>query len=337
MLILPLMPHIYLRKYAWLEQPTADQQAEKYPSGLRPHTSIAENPEARMTTSPIALTSLLNRFPCALAAAALTLATTLALAQSNALPPTTPSGKPLAFTIVSIKRHGNAPSGGGMEGCYVNSCHFVDRPLLAFIMVAYNLTQKPILRDPLPSDSDLFDLDAKIDLADMPATPLSSSQLAEMLQSVLADRFHLRVHHETRTLPVYNIVLAKGGLKMKESAPPVPGASGNSASPTGTAPRRCFAKSADNGSRVMHDCAMNDIKNILEGPTGRYVIDKTGLTGHYDFELRWTPDDTPADSPIANGPSIFAAVQEQLGLKLEPAKAPVEVLVIDSAQRPSEN
>ena len=82
---------------------------------------------------------------------------------------------------------------------------------------------------------------------------------------------------------------------------------------------------------------MNDIRNILEGPSGRHLIDKTGLTGRYDFDLHWTPDDTPADSPLAGGPSIFTAVQEQLGLKLESAKAPVEVLVIDSAQPPTPN
>jgi uncharacterized protein (TIGR03435 family) len=266
-------------------------------------------------------------------AAALALATPLALAQQ---PLTAPSGKPLAFTIVSIKRHGNA-LGGGVEGCYVDGCHFVDRPLLAFIMVAYNLSQKPILGNPLPGDSDLFDLDAKIDLVDLPAVPLSSRQLADMLRPVLADRFQLRVHHETRTLPVYNIVLAKGGLKMKESAPPAPVTLGSRASPSGTPTRRCFAKSVGNSSRVEHDCTMNDIRNILEGPSGRYLVDKTGLAGRYDFELHWTPDDMPADSPLAGGPSVFTAVQEQLGLKLEPSIAPLDVLVIDSAQRPSEN
>jgi uncharacterized protein (TIGR03435 family) len=82
---------------------------------------------------------------------------------------------------------------------------------------------------------------------------------------------------------------------------------------------------------------MNDIRNILEGPSGRYVIDKTGLAGRYDFELQWTPDDTPADSPLAGGPSIFTAVEEQLGLKLESARAPVDVLVVDSAEQPSPN
>jgi uncharacterized protein (TIGR03435 family) len=286
-----------------------------------------QNLEARMTTTHSALIPRRNRFLRALAAATITLATPLALAQSNAPPPTTPSGKPLAFSIVSIKRHGNTP-GGGKEGCYVDSCHFVDRPLLAFIMVAYNLSLKPIVGDPLPGDSDRFDLDAKIDPADMPATPLSSPQLAEMLQPVLADRFQLRVHHETRTRPVYNIVLAKGGLKMKESAAPTP---------TGTSPESCYHTSVGNGLRVEHDCTMNDVRNTLEGPSGRYLIDKTGLTGRYDFELRWTPDNTPPDSPLAGGPSIFTAVQEQLGLKLESANVPVDVLVVDSAQKPTPN
>ena len=82
---------------------------------------------------------------------------------------------------------------------------------------------------------------------------------------------------------------------------------------------------------------MNDIRNILEGPSGRYLIDKTGLTGRYDFELHWTPDNTPTDSPLAGGPSIFTAVQEQLGLKLESAKAAVDILVIDSAKPPTPN
>lgn len=284
-----------------------------------------------MTKTYSAGISRRNPLLSTLPATALTLAAPLALTQQA---PTTPSGKPLAFTIVSIKRHGNASGEGGKEGCSIDSCHFVDRPLLAFIMVAYNLSQKPVHGNPLPGDADLYDLDAKIDPADLPATPLSSRQLADMLQPVLADRFQLRVHHETRTLPVYLIVLAKGGLKMKESAPP---ASGSPASPTGTPPPGCYHTSVGNGLRVERNCTTSDIRNILEGPTGRYVIDKTGLTGRYDFELHWTPDDTPADSPPAGGPSIFTAVEEQLGLKLEPSTAPIDVLVIDSAQPPSPN
>ena len=88
-------------------------------------------------------------------------------------------------------------------------------------------------------------------------------------------------------------------------------------------------------------CTTEDLRNILEGPSGRYVVDKTGLTGRYDFELRWTPastpEDTHAESPDSGAPSLFTAVQEQLGLKLEPTKAPVDVLVVDSAKPPTPN
>ena len=155
-----------------------------------------------MTTTRSARTSLRNRILCALAATVLTLATPFALAQSNAQPPTTPSGKPLAFTIVSIKRHGNVSEREGNEGCYVDSCHFVDRPLLAFIMVAYNLSQQPIHGDPLAGDSDLFDLNAKIDPADLPTTPAhlppARRHVAACARRSLPSPSSLRVAHPPR-------------------------------------------------------------------------------------------------------------------------------------------
>jgi uncharacterized protein (TIGR03435 family) len=87
----------------------------------------------------------------------------------------------------------------------------------------------------------------------------------------------------------------------------------------------------------MEGCTMDALAFTLSGTTGRTVIDKTGIAGRYSFELHWTPDNTPADSPIVGGPSIFTAVQEQLGLKLQPSTAQLDVLVIDYAQKPSEN
>jgi len=264
-------------------------------------------------------------------AAILLLAASPTLAQSNPPPPASPSGKPLAFTIVSIRPHGNAPAAGGSEGCNIDRCHFAERPLLAFIMVAYNLSAKAIIGDPLSGDADLFDLDAKIDPADMPATPLTSAQLAAMLQPILADRFQLRVHRETRTFSVYDLVITKGSVKMKESAP------GSSTRPASAPLTGCYHTSIGNGLRIEHDCTMQDIANILQGPSGRTIVDKTKLTGRYDLDLHWTPDNTPADSPIAGGPSILNALQEQLGLKLEPSIAPLEVLIVDSAQKPSPN
>ena len=252
------------------------------------------------------------------------LAVSLSLAQANPAPPATPSGKPLAFSIVSIRPHGNAPA--GTEGCNVDSCRFVDVPLRLLIDTAYNLSDKLVFGGPSWASSDHFDLDAKIDPPDLPATPLSRQQLVDMLQPVLADRFQLRVHHETRSFPAFNLVLAKGGSKLK----PAVLAPGTPAGP-------CQIASRGEGLTSAHNCWMDAIAHLLWSPSGRTVIDKTGLTGRYDFELHWTPDSVPADSPLAGGPSIFTAVQEQLGLKLSPSTAPLDVLVIDSAQRPSEN
>ena len=258
-----------------------------------------------------------------LAAASLLLGTPFALAQPPAAtsPPTTPSGKPLAFTIVSIRPHGNAPP--GPEGCTVDACHFIDVPLHALINAAYSISGKLIFGGPSWMNEDRFDIDAKIDPADLPTPPPTRLQLIEMLQPVLVDRFQLRVHHETRTFPAYNLVLAKGGSKLKLST----------AAPGGP----CGVSSQGNGIFVLRNCWMDAIAHALWTPSGRTVIDKTGLTGRYDCEIHWTPDNTPADSPLAAGPSIFTAVQEQLGLKLEPSTAPLDVLVIDSAQKPSQN
>lgn len=213
-----------------------------------------------------------------------------------------------------------------MEGCNVDSCRFVNITLRFLIDAAYNLPDKFIVGGPTWAYSDNFDLDAKIDPADLPATPATRRQLVDMLQPVLADRFQLRVHHEMRSFPVYNLVLARGGSRLKPAAL----APGTPAGP-------CQIGSKGNGFSSLHNCWMDAIARFLSSPSGRFVVDKTGLSGRYDFELHWTPDDTPADSAVAGGPSIFTAVQEQLGLKLEPSTAPLDVLVIDSAEKPSPN
>jgi uncharacterized protein (TIGR03435 family) len=148
----------------------------------------------------------------------------------------------------------------------------------------------------------------------------------ERLQAVLAQRFNLKCHFEARELPVYNLVLAKGGVKLK---------------PTSADPKDIGRLGSDhsNGNSRIYGTGIRlpFIAAILSGKVGRIVIDKTGLTGIYDFAVTYA-DDGDADSSLtASGPSIFTAVEEQLGLKLEPGKGPVPVLAIDSINRPSEN
>lgn len=147
-------------------------------------------------------------------------------------------------------------------------------------------------------------------------------EVRKKLQALLAERFELRVHTETRELPLYRLVPAKNGPKIAaanstgDSAPS--GIQSNCGRITGT--RTTMANLAIYLSRQLH----------------RPVEDHSGLTETYSFEVEWTPDDAPC-SPPTEGPSIFTALQEKLGLRLESAKGPQEVLVIDSAGRPSEN
>jgi uncharacterized protein (TIGR03435 family) len=152
-----------------------------------------------------------------------------------------------------------------------------------------------------------------------------------MLQSLLEERFKLRLHRESREEPVYELVVAGGGPRMKQAADSL------------KQPQRGLrmGRGQLTGTAAPISILINQISQQL----GRSVIDKTGLTGQYDFELKWTPEfnqsqASPADpgpQPDLGGPSIFTAIQEQLGLKLESTKGPVEVIVIDSAEKPSEN
>jgi uncharacterized protein (TIGR03435 family) len=152
-----------------------------------------------------------------------------------------------------------------------------------------------------------------------------------MQQSLLADRFQLKAHFETREMPVYQLVLAKGGSKLKENPDPT---------------KRRFATNASSirGSATIHD--LIDILECSADIGGREVIDKTGLTGAYDFSLKWTPLQTAAapgggsgtaPSPDVEGVSLFTAIEEQLGLRLVSAKGSGQVLVIDHIEQPSEN
>ena len=198
------------------------------------------------------------------------------------------------------------------------------------LKTAYQVEDFQILGAPGWLDSDRFDIEAKA-VGDPPR-----SQVLLMLQSLLADRFKLALHRETRELPVYELMLAKSGPKFKEK--PCVGQPGPD-NPCGG-----FTGSL-RGMLVGRVVPTRELAEALATLLNRSVLDKTGLTGNYDFDLNWTPDgatirgpgDPDAPPPDPNGPSIFTAVQEQLGLELKSAKGPVEVLVIDHAEKPDAN
>jgi uncharacterized protein (TIGR03435 family) len=168
----------------------------------------------------------------------------------------------------------------------------------------------------------MYAVEARVSAEDAAAfARLKRDEKAGMMQSVFAERFGMRAHMETREMPAYALVLAKSGSKLKEP----------SATATGSSQ---FDEST--GEVKWANWPLTNLTFVLSKETGRPVVDKTGLTGKYDFTLEYTPADRAATDESGR-PSIFTALEEQLGLKLVPTKQPVEVLVVDSIEQPTEN
>jgi uncharacterized protein (TIGR03435 family) len=192
-----------------------------------------------------------------------------------------------------------------------------------FICGAYEKLDFQCLGGPGWLDSDRYDVEAKPDstVADQ-LQKLDWKQRRpvqnQMDQALLADRLKLKVHFETKEMPIFALVIAKSGPKMTE------------AKDTGS-----YSYSVGGGKMEAWGVSMDALARQLSQEVGHIVQDQTGLNGSYKFTLHYS--DGVNSSPDSSAPSIFTALQEQLGLKLEPAKGPVEVLVIDHVERPSEN
>jgi uncharacterized protein (TIGR03435 family) len=186
------------------------------------------------------------------------------------------------------------------------------------IALAYNVSedQDYAIAGPDWLRSEVYDIIAKFP----PETP--PEQVRMMLQELLADRFKLKLHHEFKEVPVYALVVGKNGAKLQESAPGTQGG-------FSMGPGHLMGRAAP-------ITALADRLSNASFQLGRPVQDRTGLTGVYEFTLDWAPDSAPEAD--ASGPSLFTAVQEQLGLKLEAQRGSAEVLVVDSMERkPTEN
>jgi uncharacterized protein (TIGR03435 family) len=197
--------------------------------------------------------------------------------------------------------------------------------------------------------SESYDIQAKMEgsVAEaLKALPQNERAVARqhMLQKLLADRCGLVIHHETKELQVFLLVVAKDGPKLQESKP---GESEASAArgPAGRGGRGLGLKGAG-GPLTAREVPIADLVDVLSLLLNRPVLARTGLTGKYNFTLQWTPDETqdrdffPAgvgQPPDPAGPSIFTAIQQQLGLKLESGNGPVDVIVIDRVEKPSGN
>jgi uncharacterized protein (TIGR03435 family) len=238
-----------------------------------------------------------------------------------------------AFEVASVK-----PSAPGTRGRSIlrspgGRFTATNAPLRDLVQNAYGVQDFQISGRPTWFNTERYDIVAKAE------GDVSVAQSRLMLQTLLADRFNLALHRETKELPVYVLVVAKNGPKFSQSKP------GESESDTG------FRTSAANGPVTARKVLISEFAKVLSGELGRAVLDRTGLTGYFDFTFQWAPDSNrtpPGDGdggravdtvppPDTTGPSLFTAIQEQLGLKLEPSKGPVEILAIDHAEKPDAN
>ena len=266
--------------------------------------------------------------------------------RTQLLPQAAPSPLPkYEYDVVSIKPY----KPGSSEGNYAGGIDilpdgFSARNLYLRLLIqsAYRVSSNQVVGAPDWLSTEGYDVEARMDevvagaLQKLsPDDRLHAQQ--QMVQAFLADRLKLRVHRDSKNLPSYELVIAKDGPKFQEAKPDET-ISTNSTAQGGT--RSVTVKAYPISSLVLM------LSNTLHNP----VVDKTGLSGRYDFKLEWSPDasrlqspsvgaseDSTTPPPNASGTSILTAVQEQLGLKLVSGKSPVEVIVIDHVERPSGN
>ena len=193
--------------------------------------------------------------------------------------------------------------------------------------------------------TNLYDITAKIDAeTQVKLKELSPDQHSfarrRMLQALLADHFQLKVHRETKELPVFALLVADGGPKMHEATPGntyPDGIKAPDGKPAGPGMMAGGPSADDVTSLTAQAVSMSTLVERLSWQTDRTVLDMTGLRGNYDFTVQWKPDSSAVGGPSGADPAFLAAIRQQLGLKLEPQKALLEVLVIDHAEQPKEN
>lgn len=205
--------------------------------------------------------------------------------------------------------------------------------LKTLIEAGYNLTPRAISGGPSWVDSERYEI-----VAETPGhvRPTLDEQMS-MLRKLLADRFKLSFHREEKEFSIYALTVARGGAKLKESTEP-PGAT-----PEGPLPL-VFVLSPATVRLPGHSATMAEVASVFQrAALDRPVVDKTGLYARYDFNLEFTPDDSQFSGAGLHGtsestnPELFTAIQQQLGLRLEATKGPIETLVIDHAEKPGDN
>jgi len=226
------------------------------------------------------------------------------------------------------------------SGSGSTSVHTQDRTYIAtnlslkdLLQQAFNINRSLISGLPGWAESASYDIDAKVlDLDPAYEKSIPDEVRRAMLRKLVEDRFHLKTHIETKTLPVYDLVIAKAGLKLTALPPEPP--------ETPESKGKGASMNTHNSDLTATNVEMPGLAHYLTDRVQRTVIDQTGLTAHYNLKLKWTPDNYMVNgAPATNddAPGIFTALEDQLGLKLQPGKGPVDTLVVDHIEVPSEN
>jgi uncharacterized protein (TIGR03435 family) len=241
---------------------------------------------------------------------------TKAIQSSQTMPP---------FDVTSVKLNNSGEGNFGMSISDTSgTLTATNVPVEMMIEYAYDVKSDHIFGLSGPVQDAHFDVQAKVlPKEDAKQPKLADQQLQVMMIPLLADRFHLKAHVETKTMPVYDLVVIHGGPKVKLS--------------TEAAQSSSIDMSANNANRILNAKAasMPDLAQALSDLVHRQVIDKTGLSGRADITLKWTADEAADEG--GNVLSIFTALEEQLGVKLVSSKGPVETLVIDHIEMPTAN
>jgi len=238
----------------------------------------------------------------------------------------------LAFEVASIKPNSSDAAGVGGVGWGPNSIRARNQSPASLLRMAFGVQADQIIDAPAWAATERFDISAKV----APGVVFNAmTMLQPMLRNLLEDRFRLKVHHETRERNVYRLVR----LRADRLGPKLASAAANACAPPDqkdvasliAAGRGCSAGPVPGGISV-HGMPIATLSSLIAPSVERVIIDATGLTGNWDLDLAFVNQvqDTNGD-----GPSLFTALEEQLGLKLEAARAPVDVVVIDRLERPT--
>lgn len=272
-----------------------------------------------------------------------------------------PTGAKPSFEVASVKPNTSGDNRIAIMGSPGGRLTVTGASFRMLVTYAFRVRDFQVSGGPNWMTTDRWDVEARAEEGSVPPPtgppdPNVPDPMALRMQSLLEDRFQLKIHRETKELPVYELTVGKGGSKVKFSEDQTPFRPPERGAPPPPLPQRGGpmprgSMRLGRGNLEATAVPFATFVNALSQQLGRTVIDKTELKGLYDIKLLWTPDAVQGPGPLGpppagaepppladpSGPTVFTAVQEQLGLKLDSTKGPVEVIVIDSVQKPTEN